>query len=84
MGWLSRRAEPQNTIDTTRLSGDTQRPPPAWGGPSSGVADGQPRAHGVLLSKGRGGGVGGGCASVGYNGCLLAVDERERPCMEFL
>ena len=53
--WLRRRAEPQNTIDTTRLSGDTQRPPPAWGGPSSGVADGQPRAHGVLLSKGRGG-----------------------------
>ena len=59
MGWLSRRAEPHNTIDATRLSGDTQRPPPAWGGPSSGVADGQPRAHGVLLSKGRGRGGGG-------------------------
>ena len=27
-GWLRRRAEPHNTIDTTRLSGDTQRPPP--------------------------------------------------------
>ena len=40
-GWLRRRAEPHN-IDTTRLSGDTQRPPapPAWGGPSSRVADG--------------------------------------------
>ena len=54
-GWLRRRAEPHNTIDTTRLSGDAQRPPaPASGGPSSGVADGQPRAHSVLLSKGRG------------------------------
>ena len=62
-GWLRRRAEPHNTIDTTRLSGDTQRPPPPppGGGPSSGVADGQPRAHSVLLSKGRGrGGKGGG------------------------
>ena len=61
-GCLSRRAEPHNTLDPTRLSGDTQRPPPpppAWGGPSSGVADGQPRAHGVLLSKGRGRGGGG-------------------------
>ena len=27
-GWLSRRAEPHNTIDTTRPSGDTGRPPP--------------------------------------------------------
>ena len=26
-GWLRRRAETHNTIDTTRLSGDTQRPP---------------------------------------------------------
>ena len=52
-GWLRRRAEPHNTIDTTRLSGDTQRPLPG-GGPSSGVADCQGRAHGVLLSKGRG------------------------------
>ena len=33
-GWLRRRAEPHNTIDTTRLSGDTQWPPapPALGG----------------------------------------------------
>ena len=52
-----RRAEPHITIDTTRLSGDTQRPPPLL--PSSGVADGQPRAHSVLLSKGRGRGRGG-------------------------
>ena len=66
MGWLRGRAEPHNTIDTPRLSGDsgdTQRPPappPPGGGPSSGVADGQPRAHSVLLSKGRGGRGGGG------------------------
>ena len=33
-GWLRRRAEPHNTIDPTRLSGDTQRPPapPRLGG----------------------------------------------------
>ena len=31
-------------------------PPPAWGGPFSGVADGQPRAHGQPLERGRGGG----------------------------
>ena len=56
LGALHRRAEPHYTTDTTHLSGDTQRPPPP-GGPSSGVADGQPRAHGVLLSKGGGGGI---------------------------
>ena len=33
-GWLRRRAEPHNTTDSTRLSGDTQRPPP----PESGVS----------------------------------------------
>ena len=56
--WLLPRAEPHYTTDTTHLSGDTQRPPPHLGGPSSGVADGKPRAHGLLLSKGRGRGGG--------------------------
>ena len=55
LGAIHRRAEPHYTTDTTHLSGDTLRPPLTWGGPSSGVADRQPRAHGVLLSKGRGG-----------------------------
>ena len=53
-----RRTQPHDTTDTTRLSGDTQRPPPPpprLGGPSSGVADGQPRAHGLLLRRGTGG-----------------------------
>ena len=59
LGALHRRAEPHHTTDTTHLSGDTQRPP-HLGGPSSGVADGQPRAHGLLLSKGRWRGEGGG------------------------
>ena len=33
-GWLRRRAEPHNTIDTTRLSGDTQRHPSPSPSPS--------------------------------------------------
>ena len=57
-GAIHRRAEPHYTIDTTGFSGDTQRPP-RLGGPLSGVADGQPRAHGLLLGEGGGGGVGG-------------------------
>ena len=35
-----RHAQPHYTTDTTRLSGDTQLPPPRLGGPSSRVADG--------------------------------------------
>ena len=46
------RAEPHYTTDITRLSGDTQRPPPPAWGPSSGMADGQPKAHGLLLRRG--------------------------------
>ena len=47
-----RRAEPHYNTDTTRLSGDTQRPPP--GGPLSG----QPKAHGQPPGRGRGRGGG--------------------------
>ena len=73
-----RRAEPHYNTDTTRLSGDTHRPPPGgahyqeWlggpivrsglGGPLSGVADGQPRAHGHPLGRVRGKGGGGALA----------------------
>ena len=39
--WLRRRAEPHNTIDTTRLSGDTQRPPAP------------PRLGGAVIRSGR-------------------------------
>ena len=57
----SQWAEPHYNTDITRLSGDTYRSPGAPPvGPSSGVADGQPRAHGLLLRRGRGEGWGGG------------------------
>ena len=40
-GWLRRRAEPHNTIDTTRLSGDTQWSPAP------------PRLGGAIIRSGR-------------------------------
>ena len=67
LGAIHRRAEPHYTTDTAHLSGDTQRPP-HLGGPSSGVADGQPRAHGLPLNKGRGRGERGGGRVGGFWG----------------
>ena len=55
IGGLSRA-----TLQAPPTSAGTRTAPPRLGGLSSGVADGQPRAHGLLLSKGRGRGEGGG------------------------
>ena len=63
-GCLRRRAEPHNTIDTTRLSGDTQRPPapPAWGEPviRSGRWPAPSAQRASEQVKGGRGGMGGG------------------------
>ena len=50
-GGLSR-----TTPQTPPASARTRSSPLRLGGPSSGVADGQPRAHGLLLRRGRGAG----------------------------